>query len=96
MASIQNGEAQLLTFIGSALALAFENSVCVTLQSENKDVYVSYSEGGLQSESTRFKLLTVPQNESILTLPFSQPRSGLLFFASADPAATARVTMWQI
>ena len=96
MASIQNGQAEILTFVGPALALAFENAICLTLQCDEKDAYVSYTEGGLQIETQRFKLLAIPQNESVLTLPFSQPQSGLLYFASSDPALSARVVMWQM
>mgnify|MGYP003676601282 CR=1 FL=1 len=97
MGSIQNGEAQILTFTGQALALAYDQAVCLTLQCQVEDVFVSYSEGGLQNESTRFKISQfASQEESYLVLPFSTPRSGILYFASANVAAASRVVMWQI
>lgn len=97
MGSIQDGEAQILSFAGQAIAFTYTNAVCLTLQCQTNDVFVSYSEGGLQSETSRFKISQfASQEESYLILPFSQPRSGTLFFASANVAAAARVVMWQI
>jgi len=97
MASIQNGEAQLLDYTGgSMLALRYENTVTLVLQALEQDAWFSYSEGGLQFESSRMKLSSDNSQTNVpLILNFSEPRSGTLYFASANALSTARVIMWQ-
>ena len=57
MPSIQSGEAQILTYTdGEMLSFRFENCITLILQSLVYDTWVSYSEGGLQSASQRFKV----------------------------------------
>ena len=93
MGSIQSGDAQVLTFTGPALAFTYTNAQVLILSTQTHDTYVSYSEGGLQQDSTRFKIQKESQ-EQIIPLPLRA--SGFLYFASANVAATALVTMWQI
>ena len=98
MASIQSGTAQILTYTdGPMLALRFENAITLVLQSLTHDTWVSYSEGGLQISSQRFKLSKDGTDSNTpLTLNFSQPRSGTLYFASANGSAESTVNMWQV
>lgn len=98
MGSIQSGDAQILTYTnGEMLSFRFDNCITLVLQSLTLDTWVSYSEGGLQSASQRFKVSADGTNTNTpLTLNFSQPRSGTLFFASANAGATSTITMWQI
>lgn len=100
MPSIQSGEAQILTYTdGEMLSFRFENCITLILQSLVYDTWVSYSEGGLQSASQRFKVAVQSDGSTKhtpLTLNFSQPRSGTLFFASANAGATSTLCMWQI
>jgi len=98
MASIQNGEAQILTYTdGPMLAFRYENAITLVLQSLEKDSWFAYSEGGLQFESQRMKLSQDSSQTNVpLILNFSEPRSGTLYFASVNPTDTSRVVMWQL
>lgn len=98
MASIQSGTAQILTYAdGPMLALRFENAITLVLQSLTHDTWFSYSEGGLQISSQRFKLSKDGTDSNTpLTLNFSQPRNGTLYFASANGSAESTVNMWQV
>ncbi len=96
MGSIQSGDAQILTFVGPALALAYTNAQTLLLKSQTHDVYISYSEGGLQQDSSRWKLQKEGDEGSPLIIPLPNLSTGILYFASANAGATALVSMWQM
>ena len=100
MSSIQGGTAQTLTFNGQALALSFSDCQSLTIASYSHPVYISYSEGGLQSDTTRFKLQKVndssAEGDYALVLTFNTPQDGTLYFASANAVASATVSMWAV
>tara|TARA_R110000824_G_scaffold75627_4_gene191818 strand:+ start:92 stop:379 length:288 start_codon:yes stop_codon:yes gene_type:complete len=95
MGSIQTGNAEVLTFNGSALAFAYTNAQVLILSTQDNDAYISYSEGGLQLNQTRWKIKKAPDGE-ILILPIPLLASGMLYFASANASATARISLWQM
>ena len=99
--TIQGGTAQILTFNGPALALSYSNAQSLTIGCLSHAVYISYSEGGLQSDTTRFKLQKMNDAAAIsplngMTLTFNTPSSGTLYFASTHNANTAQVYMWSV
>tara|TARA_R100000951_G_C2653280_1_gene185217 strand:- start:4970 stop:5293 length:324 start_codon:yes stop_codon:yes gene_type:complete len=98
--TIQGGTAQITTFDGPALALTYSDCQSLIISAYERPVYISYSEGGLQSELTRFKLQKVndasAEGEYGLVLTFNTPSSGTLYFASANATNDALVTMWAI
>jgi len=98
--TIQGGTAQTLTFNGPALALAYSNSQSLTIVCREHSVYIAYSEGGLQSDSSRFKLQKINNSAAEgpdgMTLTFNTPSSGVLYFASANASDTATVHMWSV
>ena len=94
MNTIQAGTAQILTYTDQPFTIRFSGAKVLIIQSRTNDVWVSMSEGGLQSDNARFKLhkdnSPDPNN---LVLPFAVPCSGTLFFASAHATATAHVSV---
>ena len=96
MGSIQSGDAQILTYNGAALALAYTNSQVLVLLCQTHDVYFSYSEGGLQQDSTRWKMVKGGTTGSPLIIPLPNLSSGILYFASANAGVAASVSMWQM
>ena len=97
MGSIQSGDAQILTFVGPALALAYTNAQTLMVKSQTHDVYISYSEGGLQQDSSRYKLQKDEETISNgLIIPLPNLSTGILYFASANVGASALVSMWQM
>ena len=98
--TIQGGTAQILTYTGPALALSYSNSQSLTIACRSHAVYISYSEGGLQSDSSRFKLQKINDSSAEgpdgMTLTFNTPSSGTLYFASASNTNTAQVYLWSV
>ena len=98
--TIQTGTAELLTFTGRALSFTYTDAQVLILVCRTHSVYASYSEAGLQNESTRFKIQKLNDAASEgpdgLTIPFSTPSSGTLYFASASGASSAILSMWTI
>lgn len=98
--SIQGGTAQTLSFVGPALALSYTDCQSLVIASYEHPVYISTSEGGLSNETQRFKLQKVndssAEGDYALVLTFNTPQTGLLYFASANAAATALVSMWAV
>ena len=98
--SIQSGTAQVLTFTGSALALEYNNAISLTITCRTHAVWMAFSESALQHDGMRMKVMkenvTAADAPYHITLSFSMPRTGLLYFASTDAANTASVTLLQI
>ena len=98
--SIQGGTAQILTFAGEPLSLAYSDVQSLTIACYTHFVYISYSAGGLQSSTSRFKLQKVNDSAAEgpdgITLTFNVPSSGVLYFASANAGTAAEVAMWAI
>ena len=98
--TIQTGDAQVLSFTGKALSFTYSDAQVLILVCRTHSVYASYSEAGLQSETTRFKIQKLNDAASEgpdgLTIPFSTPSSGTLYFASANAGSSAILSMWSI
>tara|TARA_S200002703_G_scaffold117136_1_gene102729 strand:- start:814 stop:1143 length:330 start_codon:yes stop_codon:yes gene_type:complete len=98
--TIQGGTAEILTHTGPALQLRYTNSQTLSIACRTHAVYISYSEAGLQSDASRFKLQKIndasAEGPDGMTLTFNTPSSGTLFFASANAGASATVYMWSI
>lgn len=81
-------------------AVSFENVQSITIQATGKDAWVAYSEGGLLSSSTRFKIsqFDTPDGSGssglVLTFPLA-PYSGTLWFSSAG-AGESTIHVWSV
>jgi hypothetical protein len=97
MTSIQGGTATVLGSAGQALAFAYTDAISLILQVRTNDAWISLSEGGLDVDSQRFKLhKDSSPDPNNLVLTFSQPTTGIIYFASASALADANIVMWQI
>jgi len=100
MSSIQAVEAPPLT-AASFPAVMVQNAQTIVIQTEDFDAYMSYSEGGLQQDATRFRIINATGGAGtddsgiMLTFPL-KPYSGLLYFASRNGASNAKVCVWQV
>ena len=100
-ASIVSGQAQPLSNSDNPLELAFTKAQSLTIQTRDKDAFMSFSIEGLQHEHSRFKLSRYEpltgshQSGLVLTFPLAG-FTGSLFFASANPTDIAKVAIWQI
>ena len=98
--TIQSGTAQILTFNGPALALNYTNSQCLIITCTVHSVLASYSESGLQSSQSRFRIHgNVPpatEGPMSLTIPFTTPSSGTIFFASEHITDAANLMLWSL
>jgi len=100
MTSIQSVIAPPLS-ASEFVAVSFENVQTIALQATSRDVWMAYSEGGLQHASSRFKLSTFQTTDGtadsamVLTFPHA-PYSGTLWFASASTGNNAVVHIWSI
>ena len=98
--TIQGGTAQTLSFTGPALQLRYTNAQSLSIAAVTHAVYISYTEAGLQQDSTRFKLQKLndasAEGPDGMTITFNTPSSGTLYFASANAGASATVHMWAI
>ena len=98
MSSIQGGTAQVVG-TGPVLALSFSDCQSLNLAARTHAIYISYSEGGLEQDSTRYKLQklndSTAEGPDGMTITFNTPTSGILYFASAG-AGSATVHMWAI
>lgn len=98
--SIVGGTANIVTS-DDVLELAFTKAQSLTLQSRSFDTFMSFSREGLKHKSSRFKLSRFFANDGtgesglVLTFPIKS-FTGSLFFASANPAQSSIVTVWQI
>lgn len=97
--TIQAGTAQILTYNGPALALAYSNSQAIMLKVTTHDVYASYSEVGLQSAQSRWLIQksdsSADSEDYALIIPFPLAKSsGTIFFASKNATETADVQLW--
>jgi len=75
-----------------------QNVQTLAIHATDYDVYVSYSEGGLQQEATRFLLKASTGAGSgeegvVFTFPL-KAYSGLLWFASKNAASSTSVMVW--
>jgi len=94
MNTIQAGTAQILTSTDRPFTIRFTGAKVLIIQARQEDVWVSMSEGGLHSENARFKIhKDSSPDPNNLVLPFAVPCSGTLFFASANAADTAQVSV---
>jgi len=83
------------------LELAFYNAQSITIQTRDRDAFMSFSVEGLQHSSSRMKLskyaaLDGTQSSGlVLTFPLA-PFTGTIFFASANPTQNANLVCWQV
>ena len=99
-ASIVGGVAKPVTS-NEVLELAFTKAQTLTIQTRDRDGFMSFSRDGLSHESQRMKLSRYDAldgtNSSGLVLTFPQAAfTGTLFFASANPTLDANIVIWQI
>jgi len=100
MSSIQVVTAPQLTAGEPFVAVRFTNAQMIAIQATAKDAWVAYSEGGLTSTSTRFKLSQFDSPDGsgdsgmVLTFPHT-PYTGELWFASAGNADSL-IHVWTV
>tara|TARA_R110002012_G_scaffold5387_1_gene24584 strand:+ start:10618 stop:10929 length:312 start_codon:yes stop_codon:yes gene_type:complete len=91
---IQSGTAQLLSTPGQPFTVKFTDAKVVIIQARLHDVWVAFSQGNLDNPNARFKVhKDSSPDPNNLVLPFAVPCSGTLFFASANAADVATVSV---
>ena len=95
--TMQTVTAPILTTTDGFPAIRFENATVIIMQSLDYDTYISYSEGGLNIETQRFKISKKSTDyEEPTIIPLARPTTGLLYAASANGANPSTFRLWSL
>jgi hypothetical protein len=100
MGTIQGGIGAVSTATDH-LSISVENVQTLAVQCRENDAWMAYSQGGLDHESSRFKLSQFESTDGtssaglVLEFPHA-PYSGTLWFKSTSGATESKIVVWSV